>query len=49
MQPVALVQAWADEAPDRREVIQVPDSNHYTITLGAPGEAAIANAIAGYL
>jgi pimeloyl-ACP methyl ester carboxylesterase len=49
MQPVALVQAWADEAPDRREVIQVPDSNHYTITLGAPGAAAIANAIAGYL
>lgn len=45
MQPLELVQAWAAEAPDEREAILVPGTNHYTITLGAPGAAAVADAI----
>src|SRR5947209_4230026 len=37
MQPLALAQAWADEAPERRQALLVPDVNHYTITLAAAG------------
>ena len=42
MQPLALVRAWATEDPGRRRALQVPDVNHYTITLGAAGAAAVA-------
>ncbi len=49
MQPVELVEAWAAEAPELRRCLPVPDVNHYTITLGAPGAAAVAEVIAGYL
>ena len=46
MQPLRRVQAWAAEDPDRREAILVPGVNHYTITLGAGGAAAVADTIA---
>jgi pimeloyl-ACP methyl ester carboxylesterase len=42
MQPLELVRAWAAEDPGRRRALQVPDVNHYTITLGAAGAAAVA-------
>ena len=42
MQPLELVHAWADEDPERRRALQVPDVNHYTITMGAAGAAAVA-------
>jgi pimeloyl-ACP methyl ester carboxylesterase len=42
MQPLELVLAWAAEDPDRRRALQVPNVNHYTITLGAAGAAAVA-------
>ena len=45
MQPLELVRAWAAEAPDRRRAIPVAGTNHYTITLGAPGAEAVATAI----
>ncbi len=48
-QPLELVERWAAEHPERRRAVPVPDSNHYTIVLGAPGAAAVAEAIAGYL
>jgi lipase len=49
MQPLALAQAWADEAPERRQAVLVPDVNHYAITLGAVGAAAVADAVANSL
>jgi pimeloyl-ACP methyl ester carboxylesterase len=49
MQPLPLAQAWAAEDPPRRQVTLVPGVNHYTITLGAPGAAAVADAIAATL
>ena len=42
MQPLELVRAWVAEDPERRRGLQVPDVNHYTITLGAAGAAAVA-------
>ena len=39
MQPLALAQAWAAGAPELREVIAVPDVNHYTLALGEPAPA----------
>ena len=42
MQPLELVRAWAAEDPERRRALQVPDVNHYTITMGAAGAAAVA-------
>ncbi len=42
MQPLELVRAWVAEDPERRRAHQVPDVNHYTITLGAAGAAAVA-------
>lgn len=48
-QPLELVRGWAAEAPERRRVVPVPDSNHYTIVLGAPGARAISETIAAYL
>ena len=46
MQPLAIVQQWADAAPSRRRAVAVPDVNHYTIAWGAAGAAAVAGAIA---
>ena len=48
MQPLDRAQAWAAEAPNRRAAL-VPDTNHYTITLGAKGSAAVADEIASAL
>ena len=45
MQPLELVRAWAAEAPTERTALQVPDTNHYTIVLGAAGAEAVARAI----
>jgi pimeloyl-ACP methyl ester carboxylesterase len=42
MQPLELVRTWAAEDPERRRALQVPDVNHYSITLGAAGAAAVA-------
>jgi pimeloyl-ACP methyl ester carboxylesterase len=46
MQPIERAQEWAAEMPDRRRALLVPDVNHYTITLGAKGAAAVAAEIA---
>jgi pimeloyl-ACP methyl ester carboxylesterase len=46
MQPLADVQAWAAGDPKRRQVILVPDTNHYSIAWGAHGARAVADAIA---
>lgn len=46
MQPIALAQAWAAADPGRREAVQVPDVNHYTIVFGASGASSVAEAIA---
>jgi pimeloyl-ACP methyl ester carboxylesterase len=47
MQPFESAQAWAAEDPDRRRAALVGDVNHYTITLGAAGAAAVAQAVLG--
>ena len=47
MQPFADVRAWAAADPERRQALEVPDTNHYTIAWGAHGAAAVADAIAG--
>lgn len=44
-QPPQLVRQWAADSPDRRQAIEVPDTNHYTIALGARGAAAVAEAV----
>ncbi len=49
MQPLELAQAWAAHDPEHREAILVPDVNHYTITLGSSGAAAVADTIAAVL
>lgn len=46
MQPLEAARAWADEDPERRTATLVSAVNHYTITLGAAGAAAVADAIA---
>lgn len=46
MVPAGSAADWAAEAPDRREVVEVPDVNHYTITMG-PGAQTVAEVIAG--
>ena len=46
MQPLADVRAWAAADPERRQALEVPDTNHYTIAWGAHGAAAVADAIA---
>lgn len=43
-QPPELVRQWAAASPDRRAAIEVPDTNHYTLALGARGAAAVADA-----
>ena len=47
MQPLELACAWADEDASQRRALQVPDVNHYTITLGAAGAAAVAAEVRG--
>jgi pimeloyl-ACP methyl ester carboxylesterase len=49
MQPLELAQAWAAEDPRRRHVALVPDVNHYTITMGAAGAAAVAETVSASL
>jgi pimeloyl-ACP methyl ester carboxylesterase len=49
MQPMELARAWAGEDPQRRSAMLVPDVNHYSITLGAAGASAVADAIAAGL
>jgi len=49
MQPLALAQAWAAQAPRQRVAIQVPEVNHYTIAMGRAGAAAVAAAVAAAL
>jgi pimeloyl-ACP methyl ester carboxylesterase len=46
MQPLALAQSWAAQRASQREATLVPDVNHYSITLGARGARAVADAIA---
>ncbi len=46
MQPLADVRAWAAADPERRQALEVPDTNHYSIAWGAHGAAAVADAIA---
>jgi hypothetical protein len=46
MQPLATVQAWAAQDPERRRAIEVPDVNHYTIAWGSHGAAMVADEIA---
>jgi pimeloyl-ACP methyl ester carboxylesterase len=45
LQPAALAQAWADEAPQTRRTERVAGVNHYTIVIGAAGADAVAQAI----
>jgi pimeloyl-ACP methyl ester carboxylesterase len=49
MQPLELVREWAAKAPDRRQAVQVPDVNHYTILFGERGAATVAETVRGYL
>jgi pimeloyl-ACP methyl ester carboxylesterase len=42
-----LASEWAAQQPDRREVIEVEDVNHYTIVMGR-GAKSVAAAISGY-
>jgi lipase len=42
MQPLALVQRWAQADPEHRRGLQVADTNHYSIVLGRRGAAAVA-------
>ena len=49
MQPLEQVHAWAEEDPRRREAKLIPDVNHYTITLGTAGAAAVAEVVAASL
>jgi pimeloyl-ACP methyl ester carboxylesterase len=46
MQPLHLVRDWAAQDPSLRKAALIPDVNHYTITLGARGAPAVADAIA---
>ncbi len=47
LQPEALAREWAAKSPQLRDVIMVPDCNHYTIVLGEHGAGAVAQAILG--
>jgi hypothetical protein len=46
MQPLDAAHAWVAEDPARRSAQLVEGVNHYTLTLGARGAAAVADAIA---
>jgi hypothetical protein len=47
MQPLELVQGWADADPARRRGLEVADTNHYSIVLGRRGAGAVADEIVG--
>jgi lipase len=49
MQPIDAARLWAAGDGARREARLVPGVNHYTITLGARGAAAVADAIVASL
>lgn len=49
MQPLDLVREWAADAPDRRRVVQVADTNHYTLIFGERGARTVAETVRGYL
>ncbi len=49
MQPLELVREWAAEAPEQRQAVQVPDTNHYTLVFGERGASTIAETVRGYL
>lgn len=46
MQPLAVVQRWADADAEHRLAIGVPGVNHYTIVLGDHGARTVAEVIA---
>jgi len=46
MQPLEAALAWAAEDPARRSATLIEGVNHYTLTLGRVGAAAVADAIA---
>lgn len=46
MQPLALVQEWAAGDPQHRRAVEVADTNHFTIVLGALGAREVAGEIA---
>ena len=48
MVPPASAAEWVAGAPDRREVMEVRDTNHYTITLG-PGARMVAETLVARL
>jgi pimeloyl-ACP methyl ester carboxylesterase len=45
MQPLRLVREWAEQDGSSRRALQVPDTNHYTIALGAAGASAVADEV----
>jgi pimeloyl-ACP methyl ester carboxylesterase len=45
--PAALATSWVEERPEQREVTEIDDVNHYTITMGK-GAKSVAAVIAGY-
>jgi pimeloyl-ACP methyl ester carboxylesterase len=45
MQPFELAEAWAAGSPRLRKVMLIPELNHYTITLGRSGAAAVAGVL----
>lgn len=49
MQPLDLVQRWADADPEHRRGLQVANTNHYSIVLGRRGAAAVAAEIMGQI
>jgi pimeloyl-ACP methyl ester carboxylesterase len=44
VQPAEMAAAWAEKAPDQRQLIDVSDVNHYTLVMGA-GASAVAGVI----
>jgi pimeloyl-ACP methyl ester carboxylesterase len=42
---VDLAQAWAAAAPEQRNMLEVPDVNHYTVLMGTAGARAVAQRI----
>lgn len=49
MQPLSIVRDWAAGDPGRRRVVEVPDTNHYTIAWGAHGARVVADEIVAAL
>jgi len=46
LHPLPLAKAWSAGAPELRDVVAVPEVNHYSIALGARGAGAVADAVA---